>query len=104
MFNAQINEMLIQGVKDTLYMTLGSTALGYAIGLPMGITLAVTDKDGLKPNAFIYRIFDLIANVVRSIPFLILLIIMIPVTRAIVGKSYGASATIIPLVATAAPC
>ena len=43
MFNAQINEMLIQGVKDTLYMTLGSTALGYAIGLPMGITLAVTD-------------------------------------------------------------
>ena len=103
MFNAQINEMLIQGVKDTLYMTLGSTALGYAIGLPMGITLAVTDKDGLKPNAFIYRIFDLIANVVRSIPFLILLIIMIPVTRAIVGKSYGASATIIPLVATAAP-
>ena len=84
-------------------MTLGSTALGYAIGLPMGITLAVTDKDGLKPNAFIYRIFDLIANVVRSIPFLILLIIMIPVTRAIVGKSYGASATIIPLVATAAP-
>ena len=103
MFNAQINEMLIQGVKDTLYMTLGSTALGYAIGLPMGITLAVTDKDGLKPNAFIYRIFDRIANVVRSIPFLILLIIMIPVTRAIVGKSYGASATIIPLVATAAP-
>ena len=103
MFNAQINEMLVQGVKDTLYMTLGSTALGYAIGLPMGITLAVTDKDGLKPNAFIYRIFDLIANVVRSIPFLILLIIMIPVTRAIVGKSYGASATIIPLVATAAP-
>ena len=103
MFNAQINEMLIQGVKDTLYMTLGSTALGYAIGLPVGITLAVTDKDGLKPNAFIYRIFDLIANVVRSIPFLILLIIMIPVTRAIVGKSYGASATIIPLVATAAP-
>lgn len=103
MFNAQINEMLIQGVKDTLYMTLGSTALGYAIGLPMGITLAVTDKDGLRPNAFIYRIFDLIANVVRSIPFLILLIIMIPVTRAIVGKSYGASATIIPLVATAAP-
>ena len=103
MFDPQVNEMLVQGVKDTLYMTMGSAALGYAIGLPMGVVLAVTDKNGLKPNAFIYRIFDLIANIVRSIPFLILLIIMIPVTRLIVGQSYGASATIIPLVATAAP-
>ena len=103
LFEPQINEMLIQGVKDTLYMTMGSAALGYAIGLPMGVVLAVTDKNGLKPNAFIYRIFDLIANIIRSIPFLILLIIMIPVTRLIVGQSYGASATIIPLVVTAAP-
>ena len=103
MFDPQVNEMLVQGVKDTLYMTMGSAALGYAIGLPMGVVLAVTDKNGLKPNAFIYRIFDLIANIIRSIPFLILLIIMIPVTRLIVGQSYGASATIIPLVATAAP-
>lgn len=103
LFEPQINEMLIQGVKDTLYMTMGSAALGYAIGLPMGVVLAVTDKNGLKPNTFIYRIFDLIANIIRSIPFLILLIIMIPVTRLIVGQSYGASATIIPLVVTAAP-
>ncbi|MCR4608994.1 MAG: ABC transporter permease [Eubacterium sp.] len=103
MFNPQVNEMLVQGVKDTLYMTLGSAALGYAIGLPMGVTLAVTGKDGLKPNAFIYRIFDLIANIIRSIPFLILLIIMIPLTRLIVGQSYGATATIIPLVVTSAP-
>ena len=103
MFNPQVNEMLAQGVKDTLYMTLGSAALGYAIGLPMGVTLAVTGKDGLKPNAFIYRIFDLIANIIRSIPFLILLIIMIPLTRLIVGQSYGATATIIPLVVTSAP-
>ncbi|SEF94814.1 D-methionine transport system permease protein [Eubacterium ruminantium] len=103
MFEPQINEMLVQGVKDTLYMTLGSAALGYAIGLPMGVTLAVTDKTGLKPNAFVYRVFDLIANIIRSIPFLILLIIMIPITRLIVGQSYGASATIIPLVVTSAP-
>lgn len=103
MFNAQIIEMLIQGVKDTLYMTLGSSLLGYAIGLPMGIALAVSDKDGIKPNAVIYRFFDFISNVIRSIPFLILLILMIPVTRALVGRSYGASATIVPLVVTAAP-
>lgn len=103
MFSTQITEMLIQGVKDTLYMTLGSALLGYLIGLPMGIILTVTDKDGIKPNAIIYRIFDFISNVVRSIPFLILLILMIPVTRMIVGRSYGASATIVPLVVTAAP-
>ncbi len=103
MFSGQIIEMLIEGIRDTLYMTLGSTLLGYVIGLPMGIVLAVTDKEGIKPNAFVYRIFDLISNVVRSIPFLILLILMIPVTRALVGQSYGASATIIPLVVTAAP-
>ena len=103
MFDPQVNEMLVQGVKDTLYMTMGSAALGYAIGLPMGVVLAVTDKNGLKPNAFIYRIFDLIANIIRSIPFLILLIIMIPLTRLIVGQSYGATATIIPLVVTSAP-
>jgi len=102
-FSGQIIEMLIEGIRDTLYMTLGSTLLGYVIGLPMGIVLAVTDKEGIKPNAFVYRIFDLISNVVRSIPFLILLILMIPVTRALVGQSYGASATIIPLVVTAAP-
>lgn len=84
-------------------MTLGASVLGYALGLPMGIILAVTDKDGIKPNAFIYRIFDFISNVIRSIPFLILLILMIPVTRLLAGQSYGATATIIPLVVTAAP-
>lgn len=103
MFSAQIIEMLIQGVKDTLYMTLGSSLLGYVIGLPMGIALAVSDKDGIKPNAVIYRFFDFISNVIRSIPFLILLILMIPITRTLVGRSYGASATIVPLVVTAAP-
>lgn len=103
MFNEQIINMLLEGIKDTCYMTLGSTFLSYLLGLPMGIILTVTDKNGIKPNAIIYRIFDFISNVVRSIPFLILLILMIPVTRFIVGKSYGATATIIPLVATATP-
>lgn len=103
MFTEQIREMLYEGIYDTLYMTLSSALWGYILGLPMGMVLAVTDKDGIKPNAFIYRIFDFISNVVRSIPFLILLILMIPLTRLIVGRSYGASATIVPLVVTAAP-
>lgn len=103
MFNAQIIEMLLVGIKDTLYMTLGATIFGYVVGLPMGILLAVTDKEGIKPNALIYRILDFVSNLIRSIPFLILLILMIPITRLIVGQSYGATATIIPLVVTAAP-
>lgn len=103
MFNEQIVNMLLEGIWDTIYMTLGSTIISYLLGLPMGIILTVTDKEGIKPNAFIYRIFDFISNVVRSIPFLILLILMIPLTRLIVGKSYGSTATIIPLVATATP-
>ena len=103
MFENEVIEMLLEGIRDTVYMTLVSTFIGYLLGLPMGIALAVTDKDGIKTNRVIYRIFDVISNIVRSIPFLILLIVMIPITRLIVGKSYGSTATIVPLVATATP-
>ena len=92
--------LLAEGLRETVYMTLVSTFLGYVIGLPVGILLTVTDKDGIKPNAFIYRILDVIINIMRSIPFLILLI---PFTRFLVGKSYGTTATIVPLVVSAAP-
>ncbi|WP_368260331.1 ABC transporter permease subunit, partial [Clostridium paraputrificum] len=61
------------------------------------------DKEGLKPNAVLYKILDAIANIVRSIPFLILLILLIPFTRAVVGKSYGSTATVVPLVVAAIP-
>ena len=103
MFSSTIINMLLEGIVDTLYMTVASTVLGYIFGLPMGILLTVTDKDGIKPNAFIYKIFDFIANVVRSIPFLILLILLIPFTRFLIGKSYGATATVISLTVAAAP-
>ena len=95
--------MLVEGTRDTLYMTLMSTFFGYVLGLPLGILLTVTDKEGIRPNAFIYKILAVIVNILRSIPFLILLILVIPVTKAIVGKSYGSSATIVPLVIAAAP-
>jgi D-methionine transport system permease protein len=95
--------MLAEGTAATLYMTLVSTLFGYILGLPMGIVLTVTDKEGIRPNAAVYKILDFIVNVVRSIPFLILLILVIPLTKAIVGKSYGSSATIVPLVIAAAP-
>ena len=73
------------------------------MGLPLGLTLYVSAPEGLKPNRIIYRIIDFICNIIRSVPFLILLILLIPVTRAIVGQSYGSSATIVPLVICAAP-
>ena len=103
MWTQEIIDMLIQGIGETLYMTIGSTVLGYAFGLPMGVLLAVTDKDGLKPNAAVYKVMDVVANIVRSVPFLVLLILLIPFTKFIVGKSYGSTATIVPLTIAAIP-
>ncbi len=103
MWTREIFKMLMEGIIDTLYMTLVSTFMGYVIGLPMGIVLAVTDKQGIKPNKFIYKLLDFVANVIRSIPFLILLIVLIPFTKLVVGRSYGSTATIVPLVIAAAP-
>ena len=103
MWSEQIIMMLLEGIKDTLYMTLTSTLIGYVIGLPMGILLTVTDKDGIHPNTAVYKVLDVIANLIRSVPFLILLIVLIPFTRFLIGRSYGPTATIVPLVIAAAP-
>ena len=103
MFSQEVMDMLIKGIGETLYMTLVSTFFGYVLGLPLGILLAVTDKEGIHPNAVVYKVLDVIVNIGRSIPFLILLILLMPLTKAIVGKSYGSTATIVPLVISAAP-
>lgn len=103
MWNSQVIIMLLEGIRDTLYMTLASTLFGYIIGLPMGIVLTVTDKDGIRPNTAVYKVLDVISNLLRSIPFIILLIVLIPFTRFVVGRSYGSTATIVPLTIAAAP-
>lgn len=103
MLSNTVVNMLIEGTFATLYMTLFSTFFGYGIGLPLGIVLAITDQDGIKPNAAVYKVLDFLVNIFRSIPFLILLILVMPVTKAIVGKTYGSAATIVPLVIAAAP-
>ncbi|EOS73861.1 MAG: ABC transporter permease [Lachnospiraceae bacterium] len=103
MWDNQTIIMIVEGTGVTLYMTLVSTLIAYLLGLPMGIILVVTAPGGLKPNKIIYKILDMIVNIVRSIPFLILLMLIIPFTRLIVGKSYGATATIVPLALAAAP-
>ena len=103
MWTKQVTDMIIAGVGETLYMTLFSTFFGYVFGMPLGILLKVSDKEGLRPNAVLYKILDVIANIFRSIPFLILLILLIPFTRFLVGKSYGTTATIVPLTIAAIP-
>lgn len=101
--NAQLVQLLWTDTGVTIYMTLVSTLFGYLIGLPLGIILNVTDKDGIAPHPILYRIIDVITNIMRSIPFIILLMVLIPFTRFLIGKSYGPTATIIPLVISAAP-
>lgn len=103
MFDEKVIQMLLEGIRDTLYMTLVSTIVGYVVGLPFGILLHVTSENGLRPQKIIYSVGDFICNIIRSIPFLILLILLIPFTRFVVGQSYGSTATIVPLVICAAP-
>ena len=95
--------MIIRGIGETLKMTLGSTFFGYVLGLPLGILLSVTGKNGLSPKPVVYKSLDILTNIARSIPFLILLILLIPLTRILVGKSYGSTATIVPLSIAAVP-
>ena len=103
MWTSATTDMIITGIGQTLYMTILSTVVGYVFGLPLGVMLAVFDKDGLRPNKAVYKVLDVISNIIRSIPFLILLILIIPLTRIIVGQSYGSSATVVPLVVAAIP-
>ena len=103
MWNSDTIMMLAENTGITLYMPLTSTIMAYVIGLPLGIALVVTAKDGLRPRELVFKQLDMVTNIVRSVPFLILLILVIPLTRLIAGKSYGATATIVPLTIAAAP-
>ncbi len=103
MWSNEVIKMIITGVGETLYMSICATLFSYIIGIPMGIALTVTDKNGIAPKAAVYNVLDFIVNIIRSIPFLIGLMVLIPVTRFLVGKSYGPTAAIVPLVFCAAP-
>ena len=103
MWDSQTIMMIVEGTGATLYMTLVSTLIAYLLGLPIGILLVVTAPGGLKPVKALYKVLDVVVNIVRSIPFLILLMLIIPFTHFVVGKSYGATATIVPLAFAAAP-
>ena len=103
MFTTETLLMLRDGVVQTLYMTIVSTLFAYLIGAPIGVLLVMTDKQGLRPMRVVNILLNIIVNILRSIPFLILLVAMIPFTRIVVGTSIGSTATIVPLVIGAAP-
>jgi len=103
MLDATIIPVISAGIFQTLAMVIFSTIFGYTFGLPLGVILYLSDEKGIKPNRKLYRVLDVVVNIGRSIPFIILLILIIPLTRLLVGKSYGTAATIVPLTISAIP-
>jgi D-methionine transport system permease protein len=103
MWSEAVIKMIGIGILETIYMTLVSSLIAYVIGLPLGVLLVVTDKDGIAPIAILNKILGVIVNIIRSVPFIILLIAVMPLTRAIVGTTLGPKAVIVPLIIGSAP-
>ena len=95
--------VLGKAIWETVYMVFLSTLLSYVIGLPLGLILTVTDKDGIHPIPVLNKILGFIVNIFRSMPFIVLMVAMLPVAKLVVGTSFGNSAMIVMLVIAAAP-
>lgn len=91
------------GFLVTVYLVLVSAAAAYILGIPMGVLLCVTDKNGIHPNRIVNTILGFIVNVFRSVPFIILLVVVLPLTKVIVGTKVGNTAFLVPLIISAAP-
>lgn len=102
-FFAEYGTLLLKGTLETLYMSLASTFFAYIIGLPLGILLYTTDRGGIFENRAVNKVLGAVVNIGRSIPFIILLVAVSPLTRLISGKIIGPTAAIVPLVIGAAP-
>ena len=103
MFDMQTLIMMGEGVLETLYMVIVSTLAAYVIGLPIGLILVITDENGIRPYPVVSKVLGFVVNLLRSVPFVILMLAVTPITRAIVGTTLGTTATIIPLVIASAP-
>lgn len=103
MWDSAVVQMIAVGLLETIYMTFLSTLLAYVIGLPLGVLLVVSEKNGILPMPGLNGVLNVIVNIVRSVPFLILLIAVIPFTRLVIGTTIGSTATVVPLVIGAAP-
>ena len=96
-------ELLLPSLIETLYMVITSTIFSLLIGFPLGILLVITEKDNIWEKPLFNQALGSIINVLRSLPFIILMIIVFPVARLIVGTTVGTTATIVPLSIAAAP-
>lgn len=103
MFEPGLIGLLLTGLGETLYMVIASTVIAYAIGLPLGVIVSATDQGGVRPMPVLNKVLGFVINFVRSVPFIILLIAILPLTRAIVGTTIGSSATVVPLILASAP-
>lgn len=103
MISPELWSLIVQGIWETLYMVIVSTIVSYVIGLPLGLLLVATDKNGVRPMPALNAVVGMIVNILRSVPFLILAVLVMPVTRMIVGTTIGTVATIVPLTIAAAP-
>lgn len=99
----QMISIILKATWQTLYMVVVSTTIAVILGFIPAVILTLTAEDGLKPNKVVYGILDVIVNVFRSFPFVILMIIVIPVTRILAGSSIGTTAAIVPLTIYAVP-
>lgn len=102
-FDQTTINMLLNGIWETVYMVFLSSLLSYVIGIHLGIALVVTDRGGIRPFPLFNRVLGVVINLLRSVPFIILLVMVIPVTRLIVGKIIGPNAAVVPLVISAFP-
>ena len=96
-------DVIMKAFGQTVYMVIGSTIFSVILGFIPAIVLTVTAPDGLRPNKIIYGILDILVNVFRSFPFIILMVIVIPFTRMIAGKAIGTKAALVPLTISAIP-
>lgn len=103
MWSEAVVKMLGVGILETFYMTFFSSLVAYLIGLPLGILLVVTDKEGIAPFVALNKVLGIIVNLVRSVPFVILLITVMPFTRLLIGTTIGSTAVVVPLIIASAP-
>lgn len=102
-FFSQYGPLLAEGVWESVYMTLATTALAYVLGLPMGVLLTVTKRGGIAAAPRFHTVFGWVVNILRSLPFLILMFFVIPFTRLVAGTSIGPTAALVPLTISASP-
>lgn len=103
MFEPQIIDMIVENFGISIYMVVIATLFSYLLGLPIGVILVVTASDGIRPMPLFNQVLGAIVNLLRSIPFLILMFLIMPLTTFVTGSSFGANATIVPLIVSAAP-